>query len=198
MHAQPAFPEHVLVDQAAFRAVMAAMARPGTIVPCPPAGPAAPAPLAATTATLARALLDYETPFWLDSALARTSAVGDWIRFQTGAALVTDPRQASFAFLADPREAPPFESFSLGTDAYPDRSTTLVLQVERFGQGRDLQLRGPGIAGDARMSVEPLPIDIVQRLIANRARFPRGIDLILVARGAVAALPRSTRVTAGD
>jgi len=198
LHAQPAFPEHVLVDQAVFRAVMAAMARPGTIVPCRPAGTTAPSPLEATTAMLARALLDYETPFWLDGALARTSAVGDWIRFQTGAPLVTDPPQASFAFLADPRKAPPFENFALGTDAYPDRSITLVLQVERFGQGRGLNLRGPGIAGDARMSVEPLPIDIVERLVANRARFPRGVDLILVAPGAVAALPRSTRITAGD
>src|SRR5262249_49396426 len=161
-------PEHVLVSQAAFRAVMAATARPGTIVPCRSAGTSAPAPLEATTAMLATALLDYETPFWLDAALARSPAVGDWIRFYTGPARVTERQQASLPFLADPEEAPPFESFALGTDAYPDRSTTLVLQVQRFGQGRDLQLRGPGIAEVATMSAAPLPADIVERLGANR------------------------------
>jgi alpha-D-ribose 1-methylphosphonate 5-triphosphate synthase subunit PhnH len=45
----------------------------------------------------------------------------------------------------------------------------------------------------------PLPLDLGERLLANRALFPRGVDLILVAPGAVVALPRSVRVAAeGD
>ena len=40
----------------------------------------------------------------------------------------------------------PFDRFALGTSEYPDRSTTLVLQVDRFGGGEGLSLAGPGIA----------------------------------------------------
>jgi alpha-D-ribose 1-methylphosphonate 5-triphosphate synthase subunit PhnH len=36
-----------------------------------------------------------------------------------------------------------------------------------------------------------LPADLHDRLVANRALFPRGVDLILVSANSVAALPRS-------
>jgi alpha-D-ribose 1-methylphosphonate 5-triphosphate synthase subunit PhnH len=146
-----ALPEPALASQAVFRAVMDALARPGAVVPCRP-GVVAPAPLSATAAALATALLDYETPFWLDELLARTPDVRDWIRFHTGARITCDPQQASFAFIADPADAPPFECFSVGTDTYPDRSATLVMQVSGFRLGAGLCLHGPGIAGDVSFS----------------------------------------------
>ena len=40
----------------------------------------------------------------------------------------------------------------------------------------------------------PLPDDLPARLAANRALFPRGVDLILVAADEVAALPRSVQL----
>jgi alpha-D-ribose 1-methylphosphonate 5-triphosphate synthase subunit PhnH len=40
-----------------------------------------------------------------------------------------------------------------------------------------------------------VPADIVARLAANRALFPRGIDLLLATDDAAAALPRSIRVS---
>jgi alpha-D-ribose 1-methylphosphonate 5-triphosphate synthase subunit PhnH len=188
------YPAPVIASQAVFRAVMDAMARPGEIKPLVPA-PAAPAPLSATAAAVALALLDYETPVWLDAPLASTPQVADWIRMQTGARVTADPQSAAFAFLADPMRMPAFDAFSIGTAEYPDRSTTLVLQVEHFGAGERLSLSGPGIAGARDFSSEPLPLDISERLLANRALFPRGVDLILVTPSAVAALPRSVRAT---
>ena len=102
-----------------------------------------------------------------------------------------DPQQAAFAIIADPAHALPFDRFALGTSEYPDRSTTLVLQVDRFGGGEGLSLAGPGIAGVRTFSAAPLPADLHDRLVANRALFPRGVDLILVSADSVAALPRS-------
>ena len=61
-----AFPAPVLASQAAFRALMDAVARPGTVKPLPPAA-AAPSPLSATAAAVALTMLDYETPVWLDA-----------------------------------------------------------------------------------------------------------------------------------
>jgi alpha-D-ribose 1-methylphosphonate 5-triphosphate synthase subunit PhnH len=189
----PAFPESVLASQAVFRAVMDAFARPGEIRPMPHTL-AAPSPLSATSAALACALLDYETPLWLDASLSATPEVAAWIQFHAGARVTADPRQASFAIISDPAHAPPFDLFSLGSAEYPDRSTTLVLQVERFGQGQRLSLSGPGIADGVSLSAEPLPPDLCDRLTANHALFPRGVDVILVSPEAVAAVPRSVRV----
>jgi alpha-D-ribose 1-methylphosphonate 5-triphosphate synthase subunit PhnH len=186
----PAFPEPVLASQAVFRAVMDAFARPGVIKALPCAH-AVPPPLSDTAAAILCALLDYETPVWLDAPLSAAPEVTEWIRFNAGARVTADPRQASFAVIADPAGAPPFEQFSLGTQEYPDRSTTLVLQVRSFGRGERLSLTGPGIAGRTSLAAEPLPADLHERLAANRALFPRGVDVILVSADSVAALPRS-------
>jgi alpha-D-ribose 1-methylphosphonate 5-triphosphate synthase subunit PhnH len=192
----PAFPEPVLASQAVFRAVMDAFARPGEIKPLPHAA-VAPPPLSATAAALAWALLDYETPLWLDAALTEAPAVAEWIRFHAGARVTDDPRLASFAIISDPVQAPPFDQFALGTPEYPDRSTTLVLQVRCFGEGQRWSLSGPGIADSASLAADPLPGDLVERLAANRALFPRGVDLILVSPDSVAALPRSVTLQRG-
>ena len=100
----PAFPAPVIANQVVFRAVMDAVARPGEVKALPPAV-GAPSPLN-NTAALALALLDYETPLWLDPPLAKIPAVAEWIRFHTGARVTGDPRQAAFAFIADPAHAP--------------------------------------------------------------------------------------------
>ena len=184
------FPAPVLASQAVFRAVMDAFARPGELKRLPGMS-AAPAPLSATAAALASALLDYETPLWLDPVLARASQVVEWIRFQTAAPMTVNPRLAAFAIIAEPSQAPPFDLFALGSAEYPDRSTTVVLQVQRFGAGERLSLFGPGIAGRAQLAAEPLPLDFQDRLAANHALFPRGVDVVLVSPEAVAALPRS-------
>jgi alpha-D-ribose 1-methylphosphonate 5-triphosphate synthase subunit PhnH len=189
----PAFPEPVLASQRVFRAVMDAFARPGKLKPLPPAADP-PSPLSATAAALASALLDYETPVWLDPALSRAPEVAEWLRFHTGARITGDSQHAAFAIVADAAQAPPFDAFNLGTAEYPDRSTTLVLEVEVFGRGRSLSLSGPGIADVVSLSATPLPPDLGGRLAANRALFPRGVDLILVSPDSVVALPRSVRV----
>ena len=193
---QAAFPAPVLASQAAFRALMDALARPGTVKPLPPAA-AAPSPLTATAAAVALTMLDYETPVWLDAPLAQRPQVADWVRLHTGARVTSDPREAAFAFIADPVHAPAFDGFSLGTPEYPDRSATLVLQVEDFGSGQRLLLAGPGIADVRSFSARPLPPDFQNRIAANRALFPRGVDVILVSPNAVAALPRSVASARG-
>ena len=192
----PAFDDPALASQAAFRTVMEAMARPGRARPLP-SRLAAPPPLGATAAAVALTLIDYETPFWLDQALAAAPEVAAWLEFHTGAPLTLDSGRAAFAFVSDPAAMPPFDTFSPGTLEYPDRSTTLVLQVARFGAGDALTLSGPGIQGTTSFSAQPLPPDFRTRLIANRETFPRGVDLILVSQDAVAALPRSVRVAGG-
>ncbi len=184
----------VFASQAAFRAVMECFARPGEIRTID--GVAAPAPLAPATAALVQSLADYETPIWLDQPFTRTPAVSNWIRFQTGAPLVKEMRDAAFALIGNPNDLPDFAQFALGNEEYPDRSTTLILQIERFN-GRGFAIEGPGINGMRMFAAEPLPDNFVERLTANRELFPRGVDLVLVAGKQVMALPRSVRISLG-
>jgi alpha-D-ribose 1-methylphosphonate 5-triphosphate synthase subunit PhnH len=192
----PAFADPVDDAQAVFRAVMDAMARPGTVQTLAPAL-ARPTPLSRGAGAIALALLDYESPFWLDETLTAHPDVAQWLRFHTGAPIVRDPKNAAFCFFADPAGVPDFESFALGTGEYPDRSTTLVLQIAHLSGPEIMSLRGPGIAGERAFAVSPCPADLVTRLQSNHALFPRGLDLLFVTNDAVAAIPRSTRVTAG-
>jgi alpha-D-ribose 1-methylphosphonate 5-triphosphate synthase subunit PhnH len=183
--------QNAFASQAAFRALMDCMAHPGEIKTL--GGIDAPAPLAPATAALVRSLADYESPVWLDAAFATVPAIADWIRFHTGAAIVSEPRDAAFALVADPLALPGFMQFAQGSEEYPDRSTTVIVQVERFA-GPALVLRGPGIRTIHAFAAEPLPDDMAQRLRDNRELFPRGIDLVFVSGHEIAALPRSVRV----
>lgn len=183
------FSDPVLESQRAFRAVMDAMARPGR--PVALAGlPAAPAPLAPVSAALILTLADQDTPLWLDPPLAGAETLRAWLAFHCGAPIVAQPGEAAFALVAEPSGLPPLESFALGSDDYPDRSTTLVLQVRGFGLDGPL-LSGPGVAEPIRLGASPLPPRFWHQWRANRARFPRGVDVILAGPDAVVGLPRS-------
>jgi alpha-D-ribose 1-methylphosphonate 5-triphosphate synthase subunit PhnH len=179
-------------NQGAFRALMDAMARPGEIKTL--GDIEAPAPLIGGAAAIVRSLADYETPVWLDNALVAEPAVAAWIRFQTGAPVATHPGQAAFALVGNAADLPAFAAFSPGSDDYPDRSATLIVQIEHFS-GEAFSLAGPGICGERTLSAGPLPDDFAERCAANRALFPCGIDLVLVAGDQVAALPRTVRVS---
>jgi alpha-D-ribose 1-methylphosphonate 5-triphosphate synthase subunit PhnH len=178
-------------SQAAFRAAMDCIARPGETRTLD--GVTAPAPLAPATAALVKSLADYDSPIWLDAGFAAVPAVADWIRFQTGAPMVTDPRDAAFALIGDAQAMPDFTSFAQGNEEYPDRSTTLMIQIEAF-TGPRFTLTGPGIRTTRPFSAKPLPNDFAARMAGNRELFPRGIDLIFVAGRMIAALPRSVRI----
>jgi alpha-D-ribose 1-methylphosphonate 5-triphosphate synthase subunit PhnH len=179
-------------SQTVFRSVMTAMSMPGRIEAVPTIG--ADGPLPGCMADLALALCDFETPVWLDTALAVRSGVAEWFRFQTGAPIVRSPNAASFAFIADSLTAPSLESFSLGVDEYPDRSTTLLLAVERLAEEGPYLLVGPGVKGATRFDVGPLRDGFVGERATIRALFPRGVDLIFVCGDRIAALPRTTIV----
>jgi alpha-D-ribose 1-methylphosphonate 5-triphosphate synthase subunit PhnH len=193
----PAFADPVLAAQATFRAVLDATARPGTIVKLKERLDA-PAPLSPGAAAIALTLCDHDTSVWLDAPLTATPAVAEWLRFHTAARLAGDPAAAAFAFVGDAPALPPFAAFNPGTLEYPDRSTTIVIQVASLAKGARFVLSGPGIAGESIVHVGGLPTDIKARLAENRRLFPRGVDLLLVAGADIMALPRTTRVEAGD
>lgn len=189
----PGFADKVLSAQSTFRSVMDAMARPGSVQRIVP-GAGSPDTMMRGTAAIALTLFDHDTPIWLDTRMAERPDVVKWLKFHTGAPVVQDTSIASFALISDGALLPALERFALGTSEYPDRSTTLILQVERLDAGRSFELRGPGIDGAATLQASIKPFDLFERLRFNEPLFPRGIDVVLVADDALVAIPRTTRV----
>lgn len=187
------FSDPVGASQIIFRSLMEAMARPGSVHALP-AVTAPPAPLTDSASALIATLADADTPVWLDPALTKTAAVRDWIVFHTGAPITDQRSEAAFALVASPQSLSALNGFALGSQEFPDRSTTVILQVSTLTEGTKLTLEGPGIKGRATLAPDPMPQHFAEQWWANRAAFPRGIDLILAGPGSVAAMPRGTRL----
>jgi alpha-D-ribose 1-methylphosphonate 5-triphosphate synthase subunit PhnH len=191
----PGFADKVLSAQSTFRSVMEAMARPGTVHRVA-ATAGAPAGMMRGAAAIALTLFDHDTPIWLDQMMSKTSEVARWLKFHTSAPVIADSSISHFALIGDASALPDLGRFSFGSNEYPDRSTTLILQVESLTQGPAFELRGPGIDGAAILQAKIKPADLFERLAVNAALFPRGIDVVLVDDDAVVAIPRTTRFTA--
>lgn len=182
------FANPVSDSQQVFRAALDALARPGSIENIA-IETEAPAGLAPATAALLLALLDFETPVWLQSPDPEVEA---FLRFHCSCPLTRDPGAARFALLTDPEKAPAIEAFEQGSAEYPDRSATLILQVEKLSTDGGMRLSGPGIADACHLHAAPLPADFREQAVANHLRFPRGVDFFLCSGNRLAALPRTT------
>jgi alpha-D-ribose 1-methylphosphonate 5-triphosphate synthase subunit PhnH len=187
------FADKVLSAQSTFRSVMEAMARPGSVQQVV-ASVGAPPQLMRGTAAIALTLFDHDTPIWLDPGMSETTDVAKWLKFHSGAPVVSDPSICQFALIADAGLLPDISCFALGSSEYPDRSTTLILQVESLTQGSRYELRGPGVDGAAILQATIAPRDLFERLSINETLFPRGIDVVLVAGDEIVAIPRTTRL----
>ena len=188
----PGFSDPVFQPQAAFRALLAALSEPGTLQQVaseitPPEG------LATATATALLTLADYETPVWLPEAL-RNGPAGAWLRFHCAAALVDSPAEAAFAVIDGTASEPKLSAFNLGTDQFPDRSTTVIVQVTGLEGGTTLALAGPGIPGTRTTAPQGLRSGFTDELRENGALYPLGVDVLLAHGERLIGLPRSTQV----
>ncbi len=176
------FTDPAIQSARAFRSVMEAMARPGTI--CNIAGAEPPAPLSRAAGSVLLTLCDADTPVYLASD-TDTADVRAWLAFHTGAP-VTGPSHAMFA-VGTWQALLPLSAYQIGTSEYPDRSATLIVESDKLAGGATLS--GPGIKDTSGLN---LP-DLVA-FQTNRRMFPLGLDFIFTSGERLAALPRSTEV----
>ena len=181
----PGFADPVRDAQACFRAILGAMARPGSLHRLP-LGLTPPGPLDPATAAVLLTLLDGE------ASLAVTPAfrpAAPWIGFHCGIAVTAG---AAGFVLAD--ALPDLATLDAGSDECPEASTTVILQVPALGSGTGYVLAGPGLEHPTAFAAGGLPADFVALWAANHGLYPRGVDLILCAGETIAALPRTTRI----
>jgi alpha-D-ribose 1-methylphosphonate 5-triphosphate synthase subunit PhnH len=193
------FTHPVFGAQAAFRAVMRAMAQPGQIQELDKAQDQAlepPLPLNPAAAAACLALADFEASLWLSPTLAAAQGVAEYLRFHCGAPLLQAPDKAAFAVIDIRADALDLAAFAQGTAEYPDQGATLILICEAFPQTPQLTISGPGLRGTGTFGFAPLPTGFTAQWQRNREAFPLGVDLIVTAGNQLACLPRSARILA--
>jgi alpha-D-ribose 1-methylphosphonate 5-triphosphate synthase subunit PhnH len=187
----PGFADPVDDAQRVFRRLLDAFARPGTIVTIDAPAELPPGPFGRGAIGAALALIDFETPVWFDAAAVPALP---HLRFHCNCPIAATPDQAAYALIGAPPALPSLDDFALGIDAYPDRSTTLVIEVEVLTETGDLVLTGPGIRDAVQLEIGGLPRGFWGRRAALAPLFPRGLDLIFTCGDRLAAVPRTTQV----
>ncbi|HTU73763.1 MAG TPA: phosphonate C-P lyase system protein PhnH [Trebonia sp.] len=188
-------------SQLVFRAVMEALARPGTVGRLPVAEAAGPPPALLPLLALA----DLGTPACV---LADSGEWADVVRAMTfaPAAALAEARLVSALRPVTDQE---LASLRTGTPTAPEDGALACLSVTGIqplpagqgpdgagaGQGRVLRLSGPGIAGSTDLLVTGLPPGFAATRRELTSGFPAGADLLLVAPdGNLAGLPRTTQI----
>lgn len=184
------FEDPVQESQQVFRRVLTALSEPGTLQNLPVKE--SPEGVHNASYQICLALLDAQTPLWIAPSL-KTATLVSALRFHCGCRLVDEPGQAEFALIT-----PDFDGdltrFAQGSHEYPDRSTTLIVQVESLNAASDWTLSGPGIDGVRRVGIAGLDPRWSGMLDENRRRFPCGVDFLFTAGPGLMGLPRTTHV----
>lgn len=186
------FADPVMDSQAVFRTLLEAMAAPLTTHSLGSKGrhlpPHHPAALA-----ICLALLDLDTPLWIQPGAPGETALQAFLKFHCGCPLVERTEAARFALIHDPLAMPPLSAFDHGTAEYPDRSATLIIQTAGFDAAQGGNFRGPGIRQRNRLGIAGLPAGFWDGLAAANAAFPLGLDCIFTAGDTICAAPRTTQ-----
>jgi len=168
-------------QQRIFRALMEAMARPGSLHP----------------------LGD-----WLDGAHAFRGVLGSLLDIKNTLADchgLLEPRDWSLLqvrqevaekadYLLCKGNSLPLGAPKIGTLNCPDQSATLLIQVDVLGHGsRTLKLQGPGIESCCTLLLEGFETTWLEQREQSLS-FPLGIDMILLDKDKVTAIPRTTRL----
>lgn len=186
------FAPTTLESQSVFRVVLDAMSRPGSVGSVS-GDPGAPLPLDPAMAAVALCLFDHDTRVWLGDGIACID-VYDFLKLHCSCPLIKSGLQADFGLLLARDGVPGLAQFSRGTDAFPEKSTTLIIQVPGIDDGAPIRLTGPGIETEATLRVSGMPDYFWQERRNQQETFPLGVDLIFTSGDRLVALPRSTRI----
>ncbi len=89
---------------------------------------------------------------------------------------------------------PRLHEFAQGDDKYPDRSTTVIVQVSSLTDGPRTIWSGPGVNGSIDVCIDGLPDWFWDDWRRNNESYPLGVDVLFACAGAVIGLPRSIKV----
>ncbi len=165
--------------QASFRQALDALAQPGRVTAMPGSQALPPGMGRAMTALLLT-LADADTPVWLPPGLH--PAVAAYLRFHCGCPLTEEAALATFVAVPAGHAAPALSQLAQGDPAYPDRSATLILEVD--GLAQDAAPAWPGPASPAPPAGGPGPArGLLGGMGAQPPALPAGRRCLLHAGG---------------
>lgn len=188
---QPGFPDPVNDAQTTFRAALNALAHPGRVQEIV-ADSGVPKGLSPAMTAMLLTLVDVDTPLWLPQSV--DASVLAFLRFHCACPIVPSPALARFAAVPAGFDAPALSACHQGDPAYPDLSTTLLIEVASLSEGGPVTLTGPGIQTRQSLAAAGLPAGFWREWRLNHQRFPLGVDVFLTQGRQICALPRTTRV----
>jgi len=178
--------------QSLFRAVMSAMAAPGSIVgaPAPEADNAMPLLL-----RICDTLIDNEVTFSVLGEKVDAKFI-DTIATITHAAYV-DAAHADFVIIPARSSDRALLNVSRGTLEYPEKSATVIWKLDDLSAsgGTTVSLCGPGIETTVTRTFDGISRDDLALIQQINHEFPLGIDLIFGDDQHIVALTRTTRIT---
>lgn len=186
----PGFLDPVHGAQVGFRTALDALANPGVIHRIDVELPDVGIPIAALAVLLS--LVDADTPLWTSASV--NESMRAYLRFHAGARFSASQSACAFAYVGTLEELPLISSFSPGSAMSPEDSTTIIVAVDEFVGGATASLDGPGCREPREISPAGFTVGLWEQLADNHARFPAGVDLLIVAGRHIVGLPRSTRV----
>lgn len=196
--------EETHLAQHAFRQVMNAFARPGTVGSIEGYARLGSAPvLPSCFETALRLFVDQAVTFCVVGADARAQA--EWVTLQTHAH-AAHAAEADFLLVPDAADAEArreaLVAAKAGTLVEPERGATVIVAcsavsaVDVPGLAR-VEVKGPGVDGQTAFYVDRT--DWARARAARGDEYPCGIEILLVDEdGNVAAIPRSTRVSLAE
>ena len=135
-------------------------------------------------------LLDLDTNVFIQSAQENT--ISNFIKLHTGSPITKNKVESDFAVVTDGDLD--FDSFNEGLDQYPDKATTLIIQIQSMSQGEDFVLSGPGIKNSNRITLSGIPHNFKEKVNANSSKFPLGVDIFLTCKNELISLPRTIKI----
>jgi alpha-D-ribose 1-methylphosphonate 5-triphosphate synthase subunit PhnH len=194
--------DEVFDSQAAFRALLDALSRPGSVCRLPDCSYAgAPRGFCTPALSILKTLCDHRVSF----SVGADSRDSEWVRYLEAnlATPFKGVEEADYVLFDGTRFDEDFSRLKRGSAEFPETSATAVLCVSRLAEGAGeadakpcrLVLTGPGVRERTSLTLTGLDHRYTEeRGRANRFP-PMGIDLFLVdPEGRVAGIPRSSAV----
>lgn len=177
--------------QQIFRLLMDAMAKPGLVVEVP--SDVQFGEVSAAVTQLLLTLSDNSTPCFLSQRYLNDDHFVENFRFHCAAPITQTRELADFALISG-EEATTFCGFAMGEGSYPDKSASIIIEVDSLESGIECLLTGPGIQTSSSANIKGLSDELLMALISGRGTFPQGVDLYLSSGHQIMAIPRTTRI----
>jgi alpha-D-ribose 1-methylphosphonate 5-triphosphate synthase subunit PhnH len=184
------FDDSALGSPQTFRAIFAAMEHPGQLVTIHE-NPQAPDVLNSASAAICLTLLDDETPVWTD--LDRNNPAIHWLQFDCQSSVVTESCMANFAIITKPATMPALDSFRVDPYEYPDKATTIVIQVDDILPTAVNKYSNIFLDNTVQLDLKGVPNKFWNQWWQLSGLYPLGVDIFFTCDDVLIALSKIKR-----